>query len=185
MIQIGTYDCDYIIDVFPVFDLIMSELKTFLEREDIVKYVFGCNNDALWLQRDFFIYLVSAVDLQDLFQMLLKDGHFDEVTTNIPFQSKKSWYKKYIGDRRNESLPANLRELEASAGSQPHSLEKVVELFYPNLIMDKDAQLADFRPRETKDPSYEKLLEYARNDVNLLLQLVVDLRNAVSAHHNL
>lgn len=179
MIQIGTMTADYILDVFPIIDLIKTELKEYLEDRVGLIYLFGGDNDILWLKRDFFIDLVNVLDVQTIFQIILYDGYLDRAMQGLPIGQRKSWYHKYIGHRTNETTSEQRKNWEQLAAQQPLSYEKVVQLFYPDAEIDKDAQLADFRPRQDDD-GYDQLIKYARDDVHMLIRIVAVLKKNVS-----
>ncbi|XP_035707335.1 protein RRP6-like 2 [Folsomia candida] len=177
IIQIGTKDVDYIIDVFPVVELIKSSLKDYLEDTSAVKYLFGGDNDIIWLKRDFFINIVNVLDVQILFQLVLQNSLFDTVTRSVPFENRKRWYHNYIGSRSKFTTADEQHQWEKAAGSQPMTFEKLCNLFYPEVDIDKDAQVADFRPRSDHDVGYKKLLRYARDDVHILLRIVIIIKS--------
>ena len=55
LFQLGTREYDYVINCFPVINQLLTDFKTLIERDDIIKYIFGGNNDVLWMKRDFLI----------------------------------------------------------------------------------------------------------------------------------
>ncbi|CAL8075460.1 unnamed protein product [Orchesella dallaii] len=172
LIQVGTKDIDYLIDCFPVTNLLLTQFKSILEDPRILKWVFGCDNDVLWLKRDFLVQLTSAIDVQILFQEILLSGQLGKATTVIPKENKDAWYTKYIG------AGPKCHEKEINAGKNVLSFEALVELYYPNCEIDKVAQVADFRPRREEDPGYLKLLKYARDDVHVLLKIVESIKRS-------
>ena len=166
LIQIGTRDVDYLIDCFPVVDLIKTELKIVLEDRGVLKYVFGEANDFLWLKRYFFINVVNAVDVQLLVQQILKTGEFENVSLKIPMAIRRPSYHANIGPRDRTTSLNEAMTMQIRAGQTPMGFEKLVNLFYPNEGIQKDAQVADFRPRPFEDGNYKRLLKYARDDVH-------------------
>jgi len=180
LIQIGTREVDYVIDVFPIIELIKTQLKQILEDETVLKYVYGGDNDFLWLKRCFFINIVNALDIGILFQYILTNGLLNRLLARIPIAQKKPWYHKYIGLRTASTNEISRLSWEREAGKEKFALQKWVELFYPDFVMDKDAQVADFRPREQDDPRYSQLLKYARDDVHVLYRIVLYVKGNVS-----
>ncbi|KAL0236713.1 hypothetical protein PCE1_000111 [Barthelona sp. PCE] len=61
LLQISTMDTDFIIDTLSLWHHMQMFLDPFTNPK-ILKIVHGCNNDILWLQRDFSLYLVGVFD---------------------------------------------------------------------------------------------------------------------------
>uniref|UniRef100_A0AC34QGP7 HRDC domain-containing protein n=3 Tax=Panagrolaimus sp. JU765 TaxID=591449 RepID=A0AC34QGP7_9BILA len=61
LIQISTEDTDYVIDPFPIWGE-MGLLNEPFTNPDILKIFHGAEEDVLWLQRDFGIYVVNMFD---------------------------------------------------------------------------------------------------------------------------
>jgi ribonuclease D len=53
---------DYLIDPFPVWDLIHNTLAPTLANPNVVKVFHGADSDVAWLQRDFGLYVVNLFD---------------------------------------------------------------------------------------------------------------------------
>lgn len=177
VIQIGTKSVDYIINYFGICDRIQTDLKEILESPTIIKYVFGCDNDVLWLKRDFNIQLVGAMDVQILFGYILNAGLLDQLASLVPFSHYKDWYKENIGPRTNTTTKQQCERWELDFAKSRCKFDKLALLFFKELEIDKDAQLADFRPRKT--PQYDKLLKYALDDVHVLFHIVSIMQSVV------
>eukprot|EP00873_Tetraselmis_striata_P010402 jgi/Tetstr1/430666/TSEL_020459.t1 len=65
LVQISAGSRDYLIDAIALHDN-MHELAPILADPAICKVLHGCENDVLWLQRDFHLYLVNVHDTQKL-----------------------------------------------------------------------------------------------------------------------
>eukprot|EP01023_Acetabularia_acetabulum_P051403 TRINITY_DN5677_c0_g1_i8.p1 TRINITY_DN5677_c0_g1~~TRINITY_DN5677_c0_g1_i8.p1 ORF type:complete len:521 (-),score=65.52 TRINITY_DN5677_c0_g1_i8:62-1624(-) len=61
LIQISTGDIDYVVDTISLHDE-MGVLSDIFSNEDILKVVHGGDNDVVWLQKDFGLYLVNVFD---------------------------------------------------------------------------------------------------------------------------
>ncbi|KAG7363207.1 3'-5' exonuclease [Nitzschia inconspicua] len=53
---------DYLIDPFPIWDLIHNALAPTLSNPNVVKVFHGADSDVVWLQRDFGLYVVNLFD---------------------------------------------------------------------------------------------------------------------------
>ncbi|KAM3142475.1 hypothetical protein pb186bvf_005377 [Paramecium bursaria] len=62
LIQLSTREQDYIIDPFPIWNWVGQILGCVFANPKIVKILHGADNDILWLQRDFGIYIVNLFD---------------------------------------------------------------------------------------------------------------------------
>lgn len=67
LLQITVNLEDYIIDPFPIWNLIGKYLKPAFENEKIMKVFHGADNDLLWLQRDFNIFVFNIFDTHKVF----------------------------------------------------------------------------------------------------------------------
>ncbi|VDN31437.1 unnamed protein product [Gongylonema pulchrum] len=63
LMQISTRDRDYIIDPFPLWNEMHILNEPFTD-PNILKVFHGADNDIIWLQRDFGIYVVNMFDTQ-------------------------------------------------------------------------------------------------------------------------
>ena len=63
LIQISTKDGkDFLIDPFPIWDLIHDALAPTFANPNVLKVFHGADSDVAWLQRDFGIYVVNLFD---------------------------------------------------------------------------------------------------------------------------
>lgn len=180
LIQIGTASVDFVIDIFPIVELVMTQLKDYLEDASVIKYVFAGDNDFLWLKRCFFIDIVGGCDVQFVFQNILRTGLFDICFKQVPMPQRKSWYHKYVGLRSKYTSSDAARALEVTYAQNRMGFAALAELFYPGEVIDKDAQVADFRPRALEDDKYQMLIKYARDDVHVLLRIMMYFKGNVS-----
>ncbi|GAX75756.1 hypothetical protein CEUSTIGMA_g3199.t1 [Chlamydomonas eustigma] len=72
LIQISTGHVDWIIDTIKLHDH-MHLLRDVFSNSSIVKVLHGSANDILWLQRDFYLYLVNVFDTEKACQILGKE----------------------------------------------------------------------------------------------------------------
>ncbi|XP_015866330.3 protein RRP6-like 3 isoform X3 [Ziziphus jujuba] len=71
LIQISTYEEDYLIDTIALHDS-MGHLRAIFADPSICKVFHGADNDVLWLQRDFHIYVVNLFDTAKACEVLSK-----------------------------------------------------------------------------------------------------------------
>ncbi|CAH8380872.1 unnamed protein product [Eruca vesicaria subsp. sativa] len=71
LIQISTQEEDFLVDTIALHDA-MSILRPVFSNPDICKVFHGADNDILWLQRDFHIYVVNMFDTAKACEVLSK-----------------------------------------------------------------------------------------------------------------
>ncbi|OWM79821.1 hypothetical protein CDL15_Pgr023233 [Punica granatum] len=71
LMQISTQEEDYLIDTIALHDS-MGILRSVFSNPSICKVFHGADNDVLWLQRDFHIYVVNLFDTAKACDVLLK-----------------------------------------------------------------------------------------------------------------
>ncbi|XP_042409470.1 protein RRP6-like 3 isoform X4 [Zingiber officinale] len=71
LIQISTWKEDYLIDTIALHDM-MATLRPAFANPAIIKVFHGADNDVLWLQRDFHIYVVNMFDTAKACEILSK-----------------------------------------------------------------------------------------------------------------
>ncbi|KAF8108761.1 hypothetical protein N665_0104s0078 [Sinapis alba] len=71
LIQISTQEEDFLVDTIALHD-VMSILRPVFSNPDICKVFHGADNDILWLQRDFHIYVVNMFDTAKACEVLAK-----------------------------------------------------------------------------------------------------------------
>ncbi|KAG6498249.1 hypothetical protein ZIOFF_046161 [Zingiber officinale] len=71
LIQISTWKEDYLIDTIALHDM-MATLRPVFANPAIIKVFHGADNDVLWLQRDFHIYVVNMFDTAKACEILSK-----------------------------------------------------------------------------------------------------------------
>ncbi|KAK9056710.1 hypothetical protein SSX86_024072 [Deinandra increscens subsp. villosa] len=100
LIQISTRDEDYLVDTIAVHD-IMGILGPVFANPDICKVFHGADNDVIWLQRDFHIYVVNLFDTAKACDVLSKPQRslaylletYCGVTTNKLYQ-REDWRQR-------------------------------------------------------------------------------------------
>uniref|UniRef100_A0A7S1P175 HRDC domain-containing protein n=1 Tax=Vitrella brassicaformis TaxID=1169539 RepID=A0A7S1P175_9ALVE len=75
LIQISTTDRDYIIDPFDMFEEVHA-LNEVTADPAILKVFHGADNDVLWLQRDFSVYVVNMFDTGQAARVLQLPGGY-------------------------------------------------------------------------------------------------------------
>ncbi|XP_010469591.1 PREDICTED: protein RRP6-like 3 isoform X2 [Camelina sativa] len=71
LIQISTHEEDFLVDTIALHDA-MSILRPVFSDPNICKVFHGADNDVLWLQRDFHIYVVNMFDTAKACEVLSK-----------------------------------------------------------------------------------------------------------------
>ncbi|XP_010276114.1 PREDICTED: protein RRP6-like 3 isoform X2 [Nelumbo nucifera] len=71
LVQISTQKEDYLVDTIALYD-VMSILRPVFSNPSICKVFHGADNDVLWLQRDFHIYVVNLFDTAKACELLSK-----------------------------------------------------------------------------------------------------------------
>ncbi|GKE08129.1 RRP6-like protein 3 isoform X1 [Tanacetum coccineum] len=71
LVQISTRDEDYLVDTIALHD-VMGILSHVFANPNICKVFHGANNDVIWLQRDFHIYVVNLFDTAKACDVLSK-----------------------------------------------------------------------------------------------------------------
>ncbi|XP_066390870.1 protein RRP6-like 3 isoform X2 [Miscanthus floridulus] len=97
LMQISTQNEDYLIDTIALHD-VMGILRPVFANSSICKIFHGADNDVLWLQRDFHIYVVNMFDTAKACEILLKPQKslayllevYCEVTTDKTMQ-REDW----------------------------------------------------------------------------------------------
>lgn len=94
LVQLSTGEADYLVDALALHDH-MHLLRPIFADSGVLKVVHGGNNDVLWLQRDFHIYMVNAFDTERACQVLGRHHRalakllevYCHVTTDKSFQT--------------------------------------------------------------------------------------------------
>ncbi|KAL8238235.1 hypothetical protein R6Q59_019316 [Mikania micrantha] len=144
LIQISTRDEDYLVDTIAVHDN-MGILDPVFANPNICKVFHGADNDVIWLQRDFHIYVVNLFDTAKACDVLSKPQRslaylletFCGVTTNKIYQ-REDWrqrplpidmveyarmdahYLLYIADRLVSELKNQKNENSAGLDDKLH-----------------------------------------------------------------
>ncbi|GMH07179.1 hypothetical protein Nepgr_009019 [Nepenthes gracilis] len=92
LIQISTHKEDYLVDTIALHDVI-GMLRPVFADSSVYKVFHGADNDVLWLQRDFHIYVVNLFDTAKACEVLLK-----------PQKSLAYLLESYCGVTTNKSL---------------------------------------------------------------------------------
>ncbi|KAL9301414.1 Protein RRP6-like 3 [Arabidopsis thaliana] len=71
LIQISTHEEDFLVDTIALHD-VMSILRPVFSDPNICKVFHGADNDVIWLQRDFHIYVVNMFDTAKACEVLSK-----------------------------------------------------------------------------------------------------------------
>ncbi|VAH45408.1 unnamed protein product [Triticum turgidum subsp. durum] len=102
LVQISTQNEDYLIDTIALHD-VMGILQPVFASPSICKIFHGADNDVLWLQRDFHIYVVNMFDTAKACEVLSKPQKslayllelYCGVTTDKTLQMQKKMIHKF------------------------------------------------------------------------------------------
>ncbi|KAL4201399.1 hypothetical protein AMTRI_Chr02g215870 [Amborella trichopoda] len=92
LMQISTEKEDYLLDTIALHD-VMDVLRPIFANPSICKILHGADNDILWLQRDFHIYVVNLFDTAKACELLSK-----------PYKSLAYLLQSYCGISSNKLL---------------------------------------------------------------------------------
>ncbi|CAK9158012.1 unnamed protein product [Ilex paraguariensis] len=160
LVQISTQRNDYLIDTIALHD-VMGILRPVFANPDICKVFHGADNDVLWLQRDFHIYIVNLFDTAKACDVLSKPQKslayllemYCGVATNKMLQ-REDW--------RRRPLPL---EMVQYARTDSHFL-----LYIANCIASELKQ-QDNENSACIDDKFHSVLEASRRSNVICLQL--------------
>ncbi|PON68721.1 Ribonuclease D [Parasponia andersonii] len=159
LIQVSTQKEDYLIDTIALHDF-MGLLRPVFANPSICKVFHGADNDVLWLQRDFHIYVVNLFDTAKACEVLLKPqkslAHLLEsccgVTTNKLLQ-REDWRRRPLST-----------EMVQYARTDAHYL-----LYIANHLIAELEQLRN--ENSSPDDKFHFVLEASRRSNTTCLQL--------------
>ncbi|XP_076956320.1 protein RRP6-like 3 [Bidens hawaiensis] len=165
LIQISTRDEDYLVDTIAVHD-IMGLLGPVFANPNICKVFHGADNDVIWLQRDFHIYVVNLFDTAKACDVLSKPQRslaylletYCGVTTNKLYQ-REDW--------RQRPLPIDMVEY---ARMDAHYLLYIADCLVSELKTQKNDNSASENSAGLDDKLYF-VSEVNRRSNSLCLQL--------------
>lgn len=139
--QIGTWDFgDFLLDPFTLRHEIINEFGDILESSAVLKIGHGISNDVRWLQRDFDIFMVNAIDTQVMyrnFRGVPNIGYADLVNNFYPELSCK-YSKETFSDWRLRPDSGMTFEQEYYAVNDVHPLLRIFDqlrnLVYKNYL---------------------------------------------------
>ncbi|KAL7594019.1 hypothetical protein Lser_V15G34725 [Lactuca serriola] len=160
LIQISTREEDYLVDTIAVHDS-MGILCPVFANPNICKVFHGADNDVIWLQRDFHIYVVNLFDTAKACDVLSKPQRslaylletYCGVTTNKLYQ-REDW--------RQRPLPIDMIEY---ARMDAHYLLYIAECLVSELKLQKNENSANL------DDKFYFVFEANRRSNALSLQL--------------
>lgn len=130
LIQIGTWECgDYLIDPFKVRSEIISSLKPVFESHSTLKIGHDLTNDVKWLQKDFEIFLVAAVDTQIMFKILHGENNigFEKLAKNYHPVLANAFPKETMSDWRLRPGKGMTKDQENYATNDVHVLLRIFD----------------------------------------------------------
>ncbi|KAG5047577.1 protein RRP6-like 3 isoform X1 [Glycine soja] len=159
LVQISTREKDYLVDTIALHDF-MGILRPIFANPSICKVFHGADNDIVWLQRDFHIYVVNLFDTSKACEVLSKPQKslaylletYCGVTTNKLLQ-REDW--------RQRPLSA---EMVHYARTDAHYL-----LYIANCLINELKQLDN--ENSSSDDKFHFVLEASRRSNMICLQL--------------
>ncbi|XP_019453784.1 PREDICTED: protein RRP6-like 3 isoform X1 [Lupinus angustifolius] len=108
LVQISTQEKDYLVDTIALHDS-MGILRPVFANSSICKVFHGADNDVIWLQRDFHIYIVNLFDTSKACEVLSKPQKslaylletYCSVTTNKLLQ-REDWRQRPLSEEMVE-----------------------------------------------------------------------------------
>ncbi|TMW93546.1 hypothetical protein EJD97_011517 [Solanum chilense] len=160
LIQISTESEDYLVDTIALHD-VMAILRPVFANPEICKVFHGADNDVLWLQRDFHIYVVNLFDTAKACDVLSKPQRslaylldtYCGIVTNKLLQ-KEDW--------RQRPLPA---EMVQYARTDAHYLMYIAHRLSCELKQHDTENLSHLRDK------FSFVLEATRRSNSICLQL--------------
>ncbi|XP_057506784.1 protein RRP6-like 3 isoform X2 [Actinidia eriantha] len=157
LIQISTKREDYLVDTIALHD-VMGIFRPVFANPEICKVFHGADNDVLWLQRDFHIYVVNLFDTAKACEVLSKPQKslaylletYCGVSTNKQLQ-REDW--------RQRPLPA---EMVQYARTDAHYLLYITHSLASELIQQENT---------CPDDKFHFVLEASRRSNSICLQL--------------
>ncbi|KAH9623814.1 hypothetical protein KSS87_012413, partial [Heliosperma pusillum] len=165
LVQISTEKEDYLVDTIALHD-VMDILRPVFANPSILKVFHGADNDVLWLQRDFHIYVVNLFDTAKACELLSKPQKslayllesYCGVSTNKLFQ-REDW--------RQRPLP---EEMVDYAQSDAHYLLYIAKCLIEELT-EKDNSTDEPKISVHQDDKNQLLSEVSRRSNTTCLQL--------------
>lgn len=158
LIQVSTQKEDYLVDTIALHDY-MGQLRPVFTDPSISKVFHGADNDVLWLQRDFHIYVVNLFDTAKACEVLLKPQKslaylletYCGVTTNKLLQ-REDWRQRPLS-----------MEMVQYARTDAHYL-----LYIANCLI---AEMEQENENSSPDDKFRFVLEASRRSNMACLQL--------------
>ncbi|XP_062106106.1 protein RRP6-like 3 isoform X2 [Humulus lupulus] len=159
LVQVSTLQEDYLIDTIALHDF-MGHLRPVFANPSICKVFHGADNDVLWLQRDFHIYVVNLFDTAKACEVLSK-----------PQKSLAYLLESYCGVTTNKLLqredwrqrPLSM-EMVQYARTDAHYLLYIVNCLIAELELQKNE-------KSSPDDKFHFVLEASRRSNTMCLQL--------------
>jgi ribonuclease D len=114
VIQISTFEEDFIIDPFLCFSSLQEVLRLIFKDESILKVVFT-SNDVLAFQRDFNLYMNNVIDVQVLCNQYFVENNLEFVQCVSLKNAESKILGEVIVDKDFQGFPWIMRPLPADA----------------------------------------------------------------------
>ncbi|XP_027170056.1 protein RRP6-like 3 [Coffea eugenioides] len=160
LIQISTKSKDYLVDTIALHD-VMGILQPVFADPLICKVFHGADNDILWLQRDFHIYLVNLFDTAKACDVLLK-----------PQKSLAYLLEAYCGVVKNKLLQReDWRQRPLPAEMVQYARTDAHYLLYVANCLTSELKLYGTENSSRPDDTFHFVLEASRRSNAACLQL--------------
>ncbi|KAL7185795.1 hypothetical protein ACSBR2_027706 [Camellia fascicularis] len=160
LIQISTRREDFLVDTIALHD-VMGILRPVFANPAICKVFHGADNDVLWLQRDFHIYIVNLFDTAKACEVLLK-----------PQKSLAYLLETYCGVITNKQLQReDWRQRPLPVEMVQYALTDAHYLLYIALCLASELIQQDSENSASPDDKFRFVLEASRRSNAICLQL--------------
>lgn len=169
LMQLSTRSQDYIIDTLAL-RMEMHKLLHIFANPNIVKVLHGCENDSLWLQKDFGLHLVNCFDTYHAAKALkfpsCSLAHLLKYYCNFVVNKKHQ-----LSDWRQRPLPADML---AYARTDTHFLLYIYDCIRFDLfrLLNRDGLLAVCEAtKKSTLPAYEKPIFKSNGHLDILADI--------------
>ncbi|XP_057956377.1 protein RRP6-like 3 isoform X2 [Malania oleifera] len=160
LMQVSTQNEDYLVDTIALHDS-MGVLRPVFSDPNICKVFHGADNDILWLQRDFYIYVVNLFDTAKACEVLSK-----------PQKSLAYLLETYSGVITNKLLQReDWRQRPLSAEMVQYACTDAHYLLYIADCLTAELKQRDNENTASPDEKFHFVLEASRRSNMICLQL--------------
>eukprot|EP00917_Polyrhabdina_sp_WS-2016_P027966 GHVP01059688.1.p1 GENE.GHVP01059688.1~~GHVP01059688.1.p1 ORF type:complete len:692 (+),score=138.87 GHVP01059688.1:2625-4700(+) len=174
LIQLSTSDKDYILDPFPIWN-VMPKLNKIFANPRILKIFHGSNRDMLWLSRDFSLYVVNLFDTGVAAKKLQVPGGYSLKNLLHQYCSIQADKAEQMSDWRKRPLSADQLRY---AREDTHYLYYVFQIMRNQLLLQESPLISPMKFSSTKlvagQPSKNPKSEIGKR---MLLEVLINSSN--------